>query len=263
MQEYEEASGFCPKWSGRRDKIGRPIMIYSLASATSPATLAKLRQIPHQNQVQLVTALQETGERFLLDLCSSLQDRTATTPDQVGGSITCATSILDFEGITLMGFWGLRGLMQIATQTASSHHPETAYLLAMVNVPTWFSAFWAWMKGWMDEGTRNKIMVLSKGQMEEELLRFIYAEDLPKCYGGTLEWDYAMPPLLDEELSKALGGIASPPPGPWVLQDGNIVLLGKVNGKPRNEDVNKSGIVQEEKAFHHAEVNHVKGLAAA
>jgi hypothetical protein len=147
VEEYENARNFCPKWCGRRDKVGRPIFVYKLAAVTNPATMQKLNKIPEKRQIELVTALSEIGERYMFDLCSSLQDRSVTTPEQVGTSITCSTSILDMEGMPFTGFWSLRGLLQKATQISSSHHPETAYLLAIVNAPSFFSAFWSWLKG--------------------------------------------------------------------------------------------------------------------
>jgi hypothetical protein len=85
--------------------------------------------------------------------------------------------------------------------------------------------------------------------MQDELLRIIDSEDLPKCYGGTLEWDYEKQPILDEQLSKALGGMANPPTGPWTWKDGKMTLVGTVNGKARSEDAENEQ-VSEEKVAH-------------
>lgn len=245
IDEYEEAKNFCPKWTGRRDKVGRPVFVYKMASVTSPTTLQRLQQIPEKRQIELVSVLSEIGERYLFDLCSSLQDRSVTTPEQVGSSITCTSCILDMDGMPFSGFWTLRNLLQKSTQINSSHHPETAYLMAIVNAPAFYSVVWSWMKGWIDEGTRSKILVLSKGQMQEELARFIDLEDLPKKFGGRLEWEYDDEPLLDEQLSKALDGAAHPPRGPWTWKDGKTTLMGTVNGKPRCESGEERAPVEE------------------
>ena len=57
---------------------------------------------------------------------------------------------------------------------------------------------------WFDEGTRNKIDILGKdpGPILRELVN---AQDLPKVYGGEMEWTFVDEPSLDEDAKKALG----------------------------------------------------------
>lgn len=240
VEEFERAKQICPKWCGRRDKLGRPVFFYKLSDATCAENIQELALTPAQRQIDQMIALSEIGERYLFELCSSLDDRVAKDPNQIGMTVTSTTGVIDFQGSSYLSIWGLRHLMQIATQISSEHHPETAYLIFVVNAPSFFAVLWKWVKGWMDEGTRKKFFILSKAEMKETLARFIHVKDLPKAYGGELEWTYQDEPLLDEPLQAALGGAKYPPRGPWTWKEGTTTLLGSVNGEPRGESINGS-----------------------
>lgn len=57
--------------------------------------------------------------------------------------------------------------------------------MLIVNAPTFFSATWRLIKGWLDARTANKIEVISsRATMENRLLEFIDADQLPSDYGG-------------------------------------------------------------------------------
>lgn len=63
--------------------------------------------------------------------------------------------------------------------------PETMSKMLIVNAPTFFSATWRIIKGWLDPRTANKIEVISsKSTMEKRLLELVEAENLPSDYGG-------------------------------------------------------------------------------
>lgn len=73
-------------------------------------------------------------------------------------------------------------------------------------------------KGWFDEGTRDKIMILGKDP-GSKLLELIDTEHLPKTYGGALEWIYEDEPSLDVDAKKLLGEM---PKGPIVFENGTV-----------------------------------------
>lgn len=50
-----------------------------------------------------------------------------------------------------------------------------------------------------------------------KLREIIHAKDLPKVYGGELDWSYEDVPSLDEDGRQALGEI---PKGPIIFVDG-------------------------------------------
>ena len=79
-------------------------------------------------------------------------------------------------------------------------------------------------QGWFDEGTRNKIYVLGR-DAGPTLCTLIDAQNLPKAYGGELEWTFEDEPSLDEDARKAVSG--EMPRGPVVFVDGRVERLGK------------------------------------
>ena len=63
--------------------------------------------------------------------------------------------------------------------------PETMCKMLIVNAPSYFSASWRVIKGWLDARTAAKIEVISnKHTMEKRLLEFIDVDQLPSDYGG-------------------------------------------------------------------------------
>jgi hypothetical protein len=57
------------------------------------------------------------------------------------------------------------------------------------------------------------------------LRNLVDAKDLPKQYGGELEWEFSNEPSLDEQTKKVLGVM---PKGPVLFVDGAVVRPGGV-----------------------------------
>ena len=80
------------------------------------------------------------------------------------------------------------------------------------------------MKAWFDEGTRDKIHILGnlsdpKSANSKEIASLIAPENIPREYGGELEWDFFDEPTLDDEARKVIGAL---PKGPWIFEDGLV-----------------------------------------
>ena len=73
----------------------------------------------------------------------------------------------------------------------------------------------------MDAGTRAKIHVLGKNPAEN-LLKLIDAENLPRVYGGTLEWEFFDEPILDDAAKEVIGEM---PRGPALFVNGAVVNI--------------------------------------
>lgn len=71
---------------------------------------------------------------------------------------------------------------------------------------------------WFDEGTRRKVHVLGKDP-GPTLRTLIDPKDLPKPYGGELEWTFADEPVLDDEAKALIGEM---PKGPALFEDGEV-----------------------------------------
>ncbi|KAG6860752.1 hypothetical protein C0995_007870 [Termitomyces sp. Mi166 len=210
--EFEAAKRFYPRWTGRRDKNGLPLYVYRLASL---APLQKeLDAVPAERRYQRIIALYELMVRFALPLCSDLPHSSSPTP------ITSTTTIIDLEHVSIGSMWHLRNHLAEASRLATANYPETLNTVAVVNSPSFFPTIWGWIKGWFDEGTRNKIHVLGKDP-GPTLRNLVHAHDLPKPYGGELEWKYEDEPNLDDDAKAVLGG--SMPKGPVIYVDGAAV----------------------------------------
>jgi hypothetical protein len=129
--------------------------------------------------------------------------------------------------------WRFRNHLQEASRLATANYPETLGTIAVVNAPSFFPTIWGWIKvrmqrsislgnlltnfkGWFDEGTRNKIIILGKDP-GAKLLGLIDVEHLPKRYGGALEWNYEDELSLDSDAEKLLGEM---PRGPIIFENG-------------------------------------------
>ncbi|KAF9059566.1 CRAL-TRIO domain-containing protein [Rhodocollybia butyracea] len=199
--EFEDAKRFYPRWTGRRDKSGRPLYVYRIASVSK--IQKELDLVPAERRYQRIIVLYEVMTHFVLPLCCKLPHATETP-------ISSVTTIIDLENLSFGAIWSLRNHLQEASQLATGNYPETLHIIAIVNSPSFFPKIWNWISGWFDEGTRKKIYVLGKdpGPM---LYKLIEKQNLPKPYGGELEWKYEDIPLLDED---AIQEISSMPKGP-------------------------------------------------
>jgi hypothetical protein len=111
---------------------------------------------------------------------------------------------------------------------SSAHYPETLNTIAVVNAPSFFSTIWnTVVKHALDEGTRNKIHVLGH-EPGPTLQEIVKPEDLPKVYGGELEWKYEDEPVLDAVIQSVVGETL--PPGPIGWQDNKVELYGTDRG---------------------------------
>ncbi|KAI0034607.1 CRAL-TRIO domain-containing protein [Vararia minispora EC-137] len=205
--EMQRAKLFYPRWTGRRDKHGVPVYVYRLA-ALDAAMQKELHSAPERRRYERIVALWEFMRRFTLPLCSAL-------PHTSPAPISSVFSIIDLGGVSLGTMWSLRHHLQQASELATAHYPETLHRIAVVNAPGFFGTVWGWIKAWFDEGTRNKVHVLDSNP-GPTLLTFIDAANLPKAYGGQLDFTYEDEPNLDAPARAALNSDAVPS-GPVVF----------------------------------------------
>ncbi|KAK7048094.1 Sec14 cytosolic factor [Favolaschia claudopus] len=208
--ELENTRRFYPRWTGRRDKNGMPVYVYHLASLNS-GIQKELNAATPERRYQRIIALYEAMIRFILPLCSFLPHATETP-------ITCVVTIIDLKDVSIGSMWTLRSHLSESARLATANYPETLSTIAIVNAPSFFPIIWGWIKGWFDPGTRNKIHILGKNPAET-LLKLIDEEDLPRIYGGKLEWEYSSEPDIDEATKKVIGEM---PKGPAIFVDGKV-----------------------------------------
>jgi hypothetical protein len=165
-------------------------------------------------------ALYEHLTNFTLPLCSYLPHPTSPTP------VTSVTTIIDLSDVAYSSMWSLRSHLQQASTLATANHPETLSATIVVNAPGYFPTIWGWVKGWFDKGTRDKVHVLGKDKDALKALHtLIDPKDLPKVYGGELDWKFEDDPALDDAAKEALSG--SFPRGPCWWKGGKLIMPGQ------------------------------------
>jgi len=107
---------------------------------------------------------------------------------------------------------------------SSAYYPETLSTIAIVNAPSFFPTIWSGISRFFDEGTRRKVHVLG-AEPGVTLREIVKPEDLPRIYGGELEWKYENEPILDSEVQEMIGE-KTLPPGPLVWEDSKVRLVG-------------------------------------
>ncbi|KKZ59015.1 hypothetical protein EMCG_00880 [[Emmonsia] crescens] len=212
VDSYEEARKVYPQWTGRRDRRGIPIYVFvirnlnskNMAAYSSGASSSKTSTTHASSKVPArllrLFALYENMIRFVLPLCSDLERPHPESP------IVNTTNIVDISGVGLKQFWNLKGHMQDASLLATSHYPETLDRIFIIGAPAFFPTVWGWIKRWFDPVTTSKIFILSASEVQPTLSTFMEPCNIPKQYGGALDWDWGDMPSLDEP-AKELAGV--------------------------------------------------------
>jgi len=107
---------------------------------------------------------------------------------------------------------------------------------------------WGWIKRWFDPITTSKIFILNEEKAYRTLSTFIEPSNIPKKYGGTLEYEFGMRPVLDPAEEQHIVWTSPDPipsnqkwptgPVKWIPQkDGTLLAMavGSVDGKERRE----------------------------
>ncbi|CAD6572780.1 MAG: hypothetical protein ASARMPREDX12_005445 [Alectoria sarmentosa] len=251
IHDYQEARSVYPQWTGRRDKRGIPVYLYEVGKldskkmiAYSSATSKSKSRGPSPSRMLRLFALYENLTRFVMPLCSAVPGRPnpETPVDQ-------SNNIVDISHVGLKQFWNLRSHMQDASQLATAHYPETLDRIFIIGAPSFFPTVWGWIKKWFDPITTSKIFILSHHQVLPTLSSFIDIADIPKKYGGGLDFECGKLPVLDQQVRDCLSITAGPgaekmfltAPVRWIDagDDDEMTALGvgSMDGKQRKETV--------------------------
>ncbi|KAF7914772.1 uncharacterized protein EAE98_011471 [Botrytis deweyae] len=251
LEHYEETRRLYPQWTGRRDRRGIPVYVFEVSYLTGKRmsayeksavdTHTKTKQDGKTSGKLLrLFALYENLTRFVMPLCTVLTDR-----DHPRTPITQSNNIVDISGVGLKQFWNLRGHMQDASTLATAHYPETLDRIFIIGAPSFFPTVWGWIKKWFDPITTSKIFIISHNDVKSTLEAFIEPRNIPKKYGGELEFEFGDMPTLDPALEAVTtwNGAGSFPGGPmyWVntkdQESIQAIAVGSSEKKERREEV--------------------------
>ncbi|KZL87466.1 cral trio domain-containing protein [Colletotrichum incanum] len=204
LDAFEQSRRLYPQWLGRRDKRGIPVYLFEVKTLDNK-TISNYEKLGKDSSFSKAKfdgktpagmlrlfALYENLTRFNQPFSTQLQDREhKETP------ITLSTNIVDISGVSLKQFWNLKGHMQAASQLATAHYPETLDRIFIIGAPVFFSTVWGWVKRWFDPITVSKIFILSPHEVRPTLEQFIEPRNIPKQYGGELEFNFGDQPTVD------------------------------------------------------------------
>lgn len=213
-----------PRFLGRRDVYGRPIFVYRPASLDAERQ-KEIFSMDEEQRFLRVVLLTEMCVRFWLPMSSTVIAQNHETEEKAP-VISEVMSIVDLDGASLGQLWKLRSHLGQASTLASAHYPETLGTTAIVNAPSFFSTIWGWIQKWFDEGTRNKMFIVTGAELQQgKLFEFVDKDDLPKVYGGTLDWHYEDEPSVEQAIKNVIGHPTVPDgPGDWNESDGSFIL---------------------------------------
>ncbi|KAM0261516.1 hypothetical protein ACHAQJ_002199 [Trichoderma viride] len=251
LDAYEQSRRLYPQWTGRRDRRGIPLYVFEIRTLDSKTIANYEKQGANSTFSQAKTdgktppgllrlfALYENLTRFNQPFCTQLMDR-----ENADVPVTMSTNIVDISGVGLKQFWNLKGHMQVASQLATAHYPETLDRIFIIGAPIFFSTVWGWVKRWFDPITVSKIFVLAPHEVKPTLEAFIDPKNIPKKYGGELDYSFGQlgnPDPAWEGVISWEKGYKSFPSGPLLWEDvpGEdrlaCVRLGAENGKALRE----------------------------
>lgn len=137
--------------------------------------------------------------------------------------------------------------MQDASLLATAHYPETLDRIFLIGAPSFFPTVWSWIKRWFDPITVSKIFILSAAEVKPTLLQYIDEDNIPKKYGGKLDFKFGDMPMLEPAIADNMewqdntrkGDFRSFPAGPIKWERGadgtmHAVAVGTQNGVKRN-----------------------------
>ncbi|KAF2224406.1 CRAL-TRIO domain-containing protein [Elsinoe ampelina] len=254
VHEYDNGRRLYPQWTGRRDKRGIPLYVFEVAGLTSKAVAAyeSASHKPGEVESKLppkmlrLFALYENLCNFALPLCSYMPERKyPETP------VSQSSNIVDISNVSLKQFWNLKNHMQDASQLATAYYPETLDRIFVIGAPAFFPTVWGWIKRWFDPITVSKIFILSKATTLATLEEFIDRANIPKKYGGELEFEFGDLPNVEPGIDSNLKWINPStdknrntfPTGPirWGISPTTGAMtataVGTVDGKPRSVEV--------------------------
>lgn len=184
--EKPKVAQYYPQYYHKTDKDGRPIYVEQLGSVK----LNEMLKITSQERMlkNLVWEY-ESFSKYRLPACSRKQ----------GHLVETSCTIMDLKGISLTTASQVYSYVREASNIGQNYYPERMGKFYVINAPFGFSTVFSMIKPFLDPVTVDKIHILGS-KYQDELLKQIPAENLPKKFGGK---------------SESPGGVELADDGPW------------------------------------------------
>ena len=200
---------------------------------------SKKSAAPGAKHPATVVALYQYLLECMCPLMTMLKDR--PNPEV---PISASCNIVDISGVSIMQFFGLRGHLGDASALATARYPETLDSILIVGAPPYMDTVFSFISQFFDAQTRAKIKILGSATDPAATLaglrEHIHDADIPKAYGGGLDWEFGGRANIDPDIKRAFGleDDFEWPEGPVAVdvERGEIQAVGtRANGKRRRE----------------------------
>jgi len=178
-------------------------------------------------------AVMENTLNFVFPPCTALDRPERDVP------VAKSTNIIDLSGVGLKQLWLLKDHIQDASVLANTHCPEILDRTFVVWAPSFFPMVWGWIKRWFDPDMVAKMHILSRSEARGSLEAFVDLDDIPKLYGGNLDWEYPSPPSMDAAVKAHVESDGFPgwTEGPCRWMGGRRIPVGTVKGIARRPSI--------------------------
>lgn len=180
------------------DKEGFPVLIERIGHAD---LLGMHDAVGTDEFLRWVIFYHETQERMMRTACAAL-----------GKDRHKMTVIVDLRGYNMrLASPSTLAVLNKRTRLEEDHYPEVVKRLFLINTPSLFASVWTVVAYFMDEGTRNKVQLLSDTFLPT-MLQFIEPSNVPAFLGGTLTDCRSDAECRSSELPRGAAPPLPPPP---------------------------------------------------
>lgn len=130
------------------DRMGRPLF-FDTAGQINPDNIWKVT-----TEERFFQFMYADYERLLKRRCLAMSHITQTQINE----ITCIFDLKGF-GLTKMSK-KIRALLGASLSLSSNNYPESMAMTLIINTPTSFKTIWGFIKGFLDEKQRKKIIMV-------------------------------------------------------------------------------------------------------
>uniref|UniRef100_A0A060SX04 ARAD1A00946p n=1 Tax=Blastobotrys adeninivorans TaxID=409370 RepID=A0A060SX04_BLAAD len=184
--EKSKVAQYYPQYYHKTDKDGRPVYFEELGKVKI-------------NEMYKITTQERMLRNLVWEYESFVNHRLPACSRQKGELVETSCTILDLKGISLTSASQVYSYVREASNIGQNYYPERMGKFYVINAPFGFSTVFAMIKPFLDPVTVEKIHILGS-RYQDELLKQIPAENLPKKFGGK---------------SESAGGVEMSDDGPW------------------------------------------------
>ena len=103
------------------------------------------------------SGVQSSSDGIVSSASSTDAAANASAVGRTTAPIETQTTVLDLEGVGLMGFWKVKQTMQLVVQIGNDYYPESSHRIVFINAPSVFATIWSYVKGLIHPRTAARV----------------------------------------------------------------------------------------------------------